>query len=391
MNYTTGTSKEDICIAAVMAHPHVTPIQVLEYAPLLGPASLAAALMDKLYEKGRFKRSLSGDYLAYSIADGAPAAKVEETPEVPPRPAEKPEVHPRLAVEVLATVAAFPGTSAVKVFECMTIACTQEQVSLELHDQIKAGKLQQRREHGVFAYYAAGVEMPGLESVRASAALLKKSPEVRVTQVERPSQTEIAAAAATKWPGLKPAEIAAMDPRLKDGTAASLALGSAFNYGLLERQRKPGEKAFRYWPPGQIPDALAKPLEAAGAEQNELGVESGRAIARPSESRPVSNKIEPPPAAAPATLPPDSSRVVAGLKIESGIPLPGQGRDGKGRSASATAALAMEVGDSFLIETDNPIQARNRVKSALRRSPELKDRIFASRKVVGGLRIWRTT
>jgi hypothetical protein len=75
------------------------------------------------------------------------------------------------------------------------------------------------------------------------------------------------------------------------------------------------------------------------------------------------------------------------MKVEKGIPLPprNNARDGNGKYPFAR----MEVGDSFFIEADEQTAQRiqNRACNAYR---YYRPKEFATRRIEGGIRIWRT-
>lgn len=68
------------------------------------------------------------------------------------------------------------------------------------------------------------------------------------------------------------------------------------------------------------------------------------------------------------------------MKIEKGIPVPSK------KTNTVYPLVDMEVGDSFLVETDMP----ERVRSAIQMFSAINiGRKFATRKTDGGYRVWR--
>jgi hypothetical protein len=74
-------------------------------------------------------------------------------------------------------------------------------------------------------------------------------------------------------------------------------------------------------------------------------------------------------------------------KIDKGIPLPSRGESNRRGAGSKYPWRSMEVGDSFLIPSDDPKKLQRRMYQNYRRYKPMK---FETRMVEGGVRIWRT-
>ena len=268
--YAVGTSKQDIALAAVIAHPGVTSLEILEYAPSLGPQVKAAGLLHELHLSGRVERRPGRDLWTWWPKTGAASAELYDEPEPRDIRAEARSDLSRAGVggpkkrntqkfdRALTAVAEHAGRSAKELCAVMPELGAPGNLVDLLNRGVALGRLEKRRGGG----WGKEVRFWPAGQVPAQAPLVKPAPKPapkpakvaappKARRPRRSPQRDQIIRLVKANPGLGAADIGKLAlPPLKPGSVfAQLFFAQAA--GQLSRARRLG--VWAWWPAGQAP------------------------------------------------------------------------------------------------------------------------------------------
>lgn len=215
--HSTGISKADQAFNAVLAHPGLTSLTILDYVPGLGPQVKAAGILHELFMNGRIERRsgkelwewwpkagampVRGQEIVEEEAELEPMARADHTHLGRPPRGKRAKKGFRVVDRLAALAIQNPGNDAKALAGLMVPPVKYDAAASLLRQAIQEKLLSRALRGGVWRYYALG-EVPADEVAAPEPAPAAPEPRGKATtaEVERAgiaAQATLAKAAAT--------------------------------------------------------------------------------------------------------------------------------------------------------------------------------------------------
>lgn len=235
--YAVGTSKDELALAAALAHPGVTPVSVLEYAPSLAPVARAAAVLDMLADAGKLERRAGLELFEYFPVVGVKAPEIA----VVVNPSD-PDDALDLRAALLKAIGEHPGLTSTGLLEHVPGYGSIVALGRAVCELMREGLVERSRDKGNHKFhYLKGAKPPPHPRQKSNMA----RPRHGERQIDRVVQTVLLK------PGHSGFEIhALLDPPLPINKVHALLMTACLDK-MLSRSRQRG--VFCYWGPGEAP------------------------------------------------------------------------------------------------------------------------------------------